>query len=543
MRRNHATSGNGSSIDHNAIFSERCDSRMDDSIEALRQRIHELEELNRLAGVLGSAANVGEVLNAIVHAGISLCHARHAAILLFSPFSREVVETLARSNDPSMGGIDHGLNLIIAGWIGHHGKPLLAGDVIGALQLKTPAEQWRQMGPVLAVPLVSDGRPVGILNMLKARGDAAFTADSLRLAGMISALAAQYIVRARLHDTLFQDNIRLKSTIRQQHGAHDILGNSPAIEELRRKIALAAGAGATVLLVGETGTGKELAARSIHLTGPRAEKPFIAINCSAIPATLVEAELFGHERGSFTGAVASQKGKFELAHEGTLFLDEIGEMPLELQPKLLRILEERSFYRLGSGAEISTDVRVIAASSRDLSAAAQEGKFREDLYHRLNVLPIYLPPLRERADDIPPMAEAFLRESSHGARQFTAEALQTLRRMPWRGNVRELRNAVERVHIFTTHNTISAEDLRQAGILAANGNEPTLSAVLQKHMRSGRGEMDMLEEVEKRLVELALLDSGGNVSRAAKILGIDRSALQRRCEKFHIRATTADQPE
>ena len=221
------------------------------------------------------------------------------------------------------------------------------------------------------------------------------------------------------------------------------------MEELRRKIAAAAGAEATVLLVGETGTGKELAARSIHLSGPRAEKPFVAINCSAIPATLVESELFGYERGAFTGAAGSQKGKFELAHEGTLFLDEIGEMPLELQPKLLRILEEKSYYRLGSTAEFSSDVRVIAATSKDLYAAAQEGKFREDLYHRLSVLPIHLPPLRDRPDDIQLLAEAFLRESSRGARQFTPDALDTLRRMPWRGNVRELRNAVERVSIFT----------------------------------------------------------------------------------------------
>jgi transcriptional regulator with GAF, ATPase, and Fis domain len=516
---------------------------MDDNVELLRQRIHELEELNRLAGSLGGAATVGEVLSAIVDASLSLCHARHAAILLFSPFSREVVETLVRSNDPAGGGIDHGLNLIIAGWIGHHGKPLLAADVIEVLQLKTPAEHWRQMGAVLAVPLVSEGRTVGILNMLNLRGGNVFTTESLRLAGTISSMAAQYIVRARLHDTLFQDNIRLKTALRQQHGGREILGKSRPIEELRRKIAAAAGAEATVLLVGETGTGKELAARSIHLSGPRAEKPFVAINCSAIPATLVESELFGYERGAFTGAAGSQKGKFELAHEGTLFLDEIGEMPLELQPKLLRILEEKSFYRLGSTAEFSSDVRVIAATSKDLYAAAQEGKFREDLYHRLSVLPIHLPPLRDRPDDIQLLAEAFLRESSRGARQFTPEALETLRRLRWRGNVRELRNAVERVSIFTHHSQISTEDLRHAGIIAVNGDSSTLTAALQMHLRSSDGEKDLLEDVEKRLVELALHETGGNISRAARMLGIDRSALQRRCEKFKIKTAQDERPD
>ncbi len=185
---------------------------------------------------------------------------------------------------------------------------------------------------------------------------------------------------------------------------------------------------ATVLLVGETGTGKELVARAIHLESPRAKNPFVAINCSAIPETLFESELFGHERGAFTGASEPQRGKIELAHEGTLFLDEIAEMPLALQPKLLRCLEERSFYRLGSSIEIDTDVRVVAASSKDLRLAVSEGAFREDLFHRLNVVPINLPPLRERREDIPMLAEAFLNEFSRGRHRFALTPSRHCRR-------------------------------------------------------------------------------------------------------------------
>ena len=463
-----------------------------------------------------------------------MCRAENAAILLFSPFSKEAPQTLVRSTDPSGGGIDHALNLIIAGWIEHHGKPLLTADLVGDLNLKSGNERWREMGPALAVALELAGKSIGILNLVNRSGGREFGKDDLRLAESIASLAARFVVRARLHETLFQDNIRLKSALHQKAGAREILGESTAIQELRRKISAVASSSATVLLTGETGTGKELVARGIHFESARSEKPFIAINCAAIPTTLFESELFGYERGAFTGAATTHKGKFELAHEGTLFLDEIAEMPLDLQPKLLRVLEERSFYRVGSSTEFDADVRVIAACSRDLYEAVHEGKFREELYHRLSVVPLSIPPLRQRREDIPLLASAFLKEFSRGASEFEPEALEALKKLAWRGNVRELRNAIERICIFLPPGRITSADLTHQGIGADAHSAPHLDAALQSFLTTVEPGKDALEMLERQVVQLAYRQAKGNISQAAKSLGIDRNAFQRRVDKFHM---------
>jgi len=506
---------------------------MTDSVETLRQRIAELEQITRLAESLGGASSVDDILGKIVEASLSLCRARRVAIQLFSPLSKEILRTLVRSAEPSDTNIDHGLNLVVAGWIEHHGKPLLTSDVIRELQLRNPAEQWKGIGSVLAVPLESAGRIIGILNLVNPRGGLQFTRESLRLATTIATLAAQFIERAKLHESLFQENVRLKTILRQKQGAREILGESRAIKQVLEKISTIAPSDASVLLLGETGTGKELVARAIHDQSPRAEKPFIAINCSAIPAPLFESELFGHEQGSFTGASNAQKGKFELANEGTLFLDEIAEMPMDMQPKLLRILEERSFYRLGSSTEQESDVRVIAATGKDLGKAIADGTFREDLYHRLSVIPLHLPPLRERPDDIAILAQAFLQEFSRGAKRLAPDALEYLQGLPWKGNVRELRNTVERVSIFLEKKEIGREELREMDIIDPGSGSQSAS-FLTSLLRSNTEGRDIMEALEKQLVRLTLEESHGNVSQAAKLLGIDRNALQRRIDKFGL---------
>jgi len=504
---------------------------MADSPDALRERIAKLEQITQLAESLGGASGVDDILGKIVDAGMRLCHARRVAILLFSPFSKEVLRTLVRSAEPSDTNIDHGLNLIVAGWIEHHGKPLLTSDVIRELQLKNPGAQWKEIGSVLAVPLVTGEHTIGILNLVNPRGGTHFTRESLRLATTIATFAAQFIERAKLHESLFQENARLKTILRQKQGAGEILGESRAIKDVLQKIATIAPSDASVLLLGETGTGKELVARAIHDRSPRAEKPFIAINCSAIPAPLFESELFGHERGSFTGAANAQKGKFELAHQGTLFLDEIAEMPMDMQPKLLRILEERTFYRLGSSTEQESDVRVIAATGKDLNKAIAEGTFREDLYHRLSVIPLHLPPLRDRPEDVAILAQAFLQEFSRGAKRLSPDALEYLQKLPWKGNVRELRNTVERISIFLEKKEINRAELRTLDIIDAGAGTQS-GSLLKSLLLSNEPGTDLLEAIERQLVRLTMDETKGNVSQAAKLLGIDRSALQRRIEKF-----------
>jgi DNA-binding NtrC family response regulator len=286
-----------------------------------------------------------------------------------------------------------------------------------------------------------------------------------------------------------------------------------------------------VLITGESGTGKEMAARAIHRLSPRAERPFVALNCGALTETLLESELFGHEKGSFTGALARRKGKFEQAHGGTLFLDEVGDIGPKLQLDLLRVLEERKFHRVGGNEQIEVDVRIIAATNRDLRRAALEGKFREDLFYRLNVIPIVIPPLRERKEDIPLLVETFVERLAAEMKKkldgLSAEAMTAVLAHDWPGNVRELRNVLERGAVVAQGTTIQLSDLG----MPVRGEAPPKP-----------GTMASLEEVERRHVAAVLSHTGGNVSQSARILGIDRVTLYNKMKKWGLRRDGEDDP-
>jgi transcriptional regulator with GAF, ATPase, and Fis domain len=423
------------------------------------------------------------------------------------------------------------VNLLAAKKILVQPEPFVTENIIEEVQFPNPSKRVRGLGPALVAPLVLNEKPIGIINLVNSRGGMLFDADCLRVMKIVSTLAAQYIHRARLHEALFRDNVRLKDALREQTGPQRLLGESRSMKEIRQKILLVAGTDATVLLVGETGTGKELAARAVHYSSERAEKPFVALNCAAIPADLFESELFGHERGAFTGAVASMRGKFELANGGTLFLDEISSMPIVLQPKLLRVIEQKTFYRVGSEVETSFDVRLIAATSVDLEHAVEEGKFREELFHRLSVVPIQIPPLRDRAEDVPVLAQEFLKEFSEGAQSFGADALDLLSGLRWKGNVRELRNAVERISIFIKSPKISAREVSLVGASSVRSSRSALESGLKELIEGNAEGTNLFEYLEKCVTLQALDQAGGNVTRAARLLGIGRHTLQRRMEK------------
>ena len=312
-----------------------------------------------------------------------------------------------------------------------------------------------------------------------------------------------------------------------------LIGTSASMQKIYKLVGQVARADATVLLLGESGTGKELIARAIYANSPRAARPYVAINCAAIPDTLLESELFGHERGAFTGALTQRIGKFERADGGTIFLDEIGDMPLALQAKLLRILQNGEFQRLGGDQTLRTRVRVIAATNKDLAAMVKAKTFREDLFYRLNVVMIQLPPLRERGEDILPLAEYFLQRGGKEKRlKLSAAAKKSLLVHRWPGNVRELENAVQRAVVCAASDTIEPGDLSfalEGSIPAcAQGGDwwDTLKASFQGH--------DLLGAAEKQLVERALQESGGNVKKAAEILGVTRAALRTRIERHGL---------
>ncbi|WP_027719008.1 sigma-54-dependent transcriptional regulator [Desulfovirgula thermocuniculi] len=320
----------------------------------------------------------------------------------------------------------------------------------------------------------------------------------------------------------------LRAELTKRYQRNMLVGNSPAIQEVIKLIDRVANSNATVLITGESGTGKEVAAITIHQKSPRRNGPFVAINCAALPEQLLESELFGHEKGAFTGATSRKLGRFELADGGTIFLDEIAEMPLSMQAKLLRVLQEMAFERVGGTETIRVNVRVIAATNRDLTQAIKKGLFREDLYYRLNVFRLHMPPLRERKEDIPLLANHFLEKlrSTYFVHRISPEAMEMLCNYHWPGNIRELQNVIERAAIICQGSEILPEHLPKE--LHESYYRPKELVI------NFPDEGISLEEVEKELIAKALQKSGGNQTRAAQLLGITRSALIYRAQKYGL---------
>jgi two-component system nitrogen regulation response regulator NtrX len=325
------------------------------------------------------------------------------------------------------------------------------------------------------------------------------------------------------------ENLALRARVDAQH---TMVGESPGMTRLREQVAMAAPTNGRVLVFGENGTGKELVARNIHALSLRRAGPFVEVNCAAIPEELIESELFGHVRGAFTGAVADRRGKFELAHGGTIFLDEIGDMSLKTQAKVLRVLQEQVMEAVGGSTRIRVDARVLAATNKDLSAEIRAGRFREDLYFRLNVVPIAVPALRERREDIPLLADHFMamlaREYGRRAKRFETDAVDALQRYSWPGNVRELRNVIERVMIMVPGERVTSRDLlfldQSAGPLAAA--DTSTAPMMPLH--------DARDDFERQYILRALAAQHGNISRTADALGVERSNLYRKMRAFGI---------
>lgn len=334
---------------------------------------------------------------------------------------------------------------------------------------------------------------------------------------------------------------RLKNALSEHQTEHSIIGRSPAMMELGRQISHVLDSDVAVCVFGESGTGKELVARAVHQGGPRKSGPFVAINCAAIPHSLLESELFGHERGAFTGATHTRRGRFEEADRGTLFLDELGEMSPGTQASLLRTLQEKTIRRVGGSAEVATDVRIVCATHRDLRAEVEAGRFREDLYFRLVVYPIIVPPLRDRVEDIPLLVGHFLQslrsDVGRDVQRISLQALEAMTRYRWPGNVRELQNVVHRCMLASRGQEITLSDLPQeVRAFAPPGVAsyyPSLSAP-QPSLAPVAADIVPLQELERRAIERALRATGGSVGKAAKLLGIGRATLYRRIQSMSV---------
>ena len=387
----------------------------------------------------------------------------------------------------------------------------------------------RRVHSVLAVPLEVRGTVIGALYLEASSPGARFDSELLQLVTTLGNLTALAIENGRYLEKLDGENRRLHEELKIQHS---MVGESKAMREVYEFVSRVAGRDSTVLICGESGTGKELVARAVHTNSARKDKPFVAINCAAITETLLESELFGHERGAFTGAVSQKKGKLEVAEGGTVFLDEIGELAIPMQAKLLRVLQEREFERVGGTRPIKLDVRLIAATNRDLKEASRTGGFRSDLYYRLNVVSLQMPALRERREDIPLLAAFFAAQHGEKVKRRVAgispEARGCLIRYDWPGNVRELENAIERAVVLGSTELILAEDLPDAILEETAAAGEPVNALAEG-----------IRQAKKELIERAIEQANGNYTEAAKLLGVHANHLFRLIRTLNLKPKRA----
>ena len=416
---------------------------------------------------------------------------------------------------------------------GEDGQAVLARNVAGDRQLATENSRGEiDVESLIVAPLRNrDGGLRGMIHLTTSAGERPFSSEDLEfvvaVAEILSESLSNLADRRRLRRSLKRSRKQVEQLQQQLGDKVRIVGSSPAILEVVEKVTLAAPTNATVLVRGESGVGKELVASALHHASARRDGPLICLNCAALSPTLLESELFGHEKGAFTGATERKLGKFEAADGGTLMLDEIGEMSAEIQAKFLRVLEGHPFERVGGHEPIRVDVRVVAATNRDLQAMVRDGKFRQDLYYRLHVVEIIVPPLRTRGDDCFELAQFFLdRFNAEMGRRidgFSDAARKRIIGYDWPGNIRELKNVIERAVVLNTKSQIDVADLALSPAVEARGPEPTLSASAVEIS---------LAELERQHIERVLRHTGGNKSRAATILGIERSTLDRKLKRF-----------
>ena len=522
---------------------------LDDLVGLLQRERDQLDLLLEVTNAVVTQLDTRQLFRAVAPALRRFCSADIAALALFDSdtgvLRHHVCDAPPGFCSPGDAppNIDRTLDGSASGIVFRDGKPRVF--------LQHDLEQLPQSAHILrcgirsacSIPLATAQGILGTLD-LGAFAPAAFSAEQFplltRVAGQIAiavrnAFAYQRI--EQLNAQLAQEKLYLQDEIRGEHQFEEIIGNSRALGRVLREIQTVAPTDSTVLISGETGSGKELVARAIHQLSARQEAAFVKLNCAAIPTGLLESELFGHEKGAFTGAIAQRIGRFELANRGTVFLDEVGEIPLELQPKLLRVLQEREFERLGSTRTLKTDARLIAATNRDLAGFVEEQKFREDLFYRLNVFPIAVPPLRERREDIPMLvrhfAQQFARRMKKKIETIPAETMESLTRYEWPGNIRELQNLIERAVILSTGPTLDVPAGALNGRRSSSGAPKASGAAT-----SGRDEkLDTLEEADRRHIITALDRSNWVIAGpngAAARLGMKRSTLQFRMRRLGI---------
>jgi len=489
---------------------------------AAGQRLLALETLVRFSERLLGTTDLARLLDELLDALLEVTHADKGFLILLEDGEMSVRASRNLAREGIEGAIDRVSDSIIRRVVESR-KPLVVADALHDAEWSGSSSVVNlKLCSVMCAPLMQKGEVFGVIYLGNDNVVSLFDDRALEVLTVFAGQASLLVQNAMLLDSLRRENLSLREAVSsRQYG--DLIGSGASMREVYRRIEKVAATDISVLISGETGTGKELVAREIHRRSPRAEGAFVAVNCGAIPEALLESELFGHVKGAFTGAIANRLGKFQAAHGGTLFLDEIGDMPLALQVKILRALQDRAVTKVGDSRPEPVDIRVIAASNRVLEDEIRKGTFREDLYYRLNVVAIALPPLRDRGDDLVVIARYFLqkcaKEFGVRVRGFTPSALVAMRKYGWPGNIRELENRIKKAVVLADRALVSAEDLD----LRPEILEPILPLAQAK------------EEFQNRYINDVLERNGGNRTKTAKDLGVDPRTIFRHLEKMEER--------
>jgi len=486
-----------------------------------------IERLKEISTWVSSVLDLDQLLELIIETATSMMQAKGSSLMLLDQRSKKLyfkVATGEKGTEVRKYELDLGQG--IAGYVAEKGEPLLIPDV-------SEDPRWYQRisesigfqtRSIACVPMKVDNEIIGVVEIIDKEDGSPIRPEDMKILTVYADLASKAISNAQKIDQVKKENRDLRAELGNKYR---IIGESIRIKKVISDALKVANSKTSTLILGESGTGKELLARLIHQTGPRRDKPMIVINCAALPETLLEAELFGHEKGAFTGAINRKIGKFELADGGTLFLDEIGEMSPGMQAKLLRVLQEGSFYRVGGNIPISVDVRVISATNRDILQEILDGRFREDLYYRLNVVQIHMPALREMKEDIARLAEHFLNifKQERGLPHLTVseKAMEKMLEYNWPGNVRELGNALERAVVMGNGHEILPEDLP---IHSQTTGYPG--------MEVGLTLKEAMDRFKKEFIAVNLRHTGGNRSKASKVMDVQRTYLSRLIAKYHL---------
>jgi Nif-specific regulatory protein len=485
-----------------------------------------LAALVEASSAINSSLDASAVLQAVAENAARVAGAEAASVMLLDKRRNKLLFKAAIGHSAeAILGEEFNADLGIAGSVVTHKRAEIVHDVSESTEFFKGIDDKSefQTKAIMAAPMVYQGELIGVIEVLNKAGGGNFSAGDLELLQVFGNLAASGTVNAEKHEELQRENLGLRESVKI---GDRIIGSSKPLADMLKMCDRVAPSNATVLLLGETGTGKEMSARYVHQASPRRDRPFIAINCAALAETLLESELFGHEKGAFTGATTQKLGRFEMANNGTLFLDEIGDISSSIQVKLLRVLQEKELVRVGGSKTIACDVRIIAATNRDLKKAVEEETFREDLYYRLNVFPIQLPPLRQRREDIPELVEYFVEKSSAdlgvAKPKVDADSMALLTQHDWPGNIRELQNVIERAVLMCDGAVVQADHLPRE--ITGDALPPPAS---------GGGESS-LWDYERALIIKSLKDSNWNQSQASRALGISRDNLRYRIKKYNI---------